>query len=155
MNLEDLPKTDPQQALYFFFEPQGQTLFLAIFCSIKQKKKITKENLVCTYKYLKNENRPFHPYVNFHYHELFPYHKIVLTCMNCLQVLQSAAHSSHFRRCLDMNQKVNLKWKRMKPLTKKVRATWKNWNCTTLETSQTWFYQKPQMQIIHKRSNSL
>lgn len=30
-NLVDLPVADPQQALYFFFDPQGQTLFLGIF----------------------------------------------------------------------------------------------------------------------------
>jgi hypothetical protein len=30
---EDLPVTAPQQALYFFFEPHGQALFLEIFCN--------------------------------------------------------------------------------------------------------------------------
>lgn len=31
--VEDLPLAAPQQALYFFLDPHGQTLFLAIFCS--------------------------------------------------------------------------------------------------------------------------
>lgn len=42
-NLADnLPVTVPQQALYFFFEPHGQALFLETFCSNKAMQTHTK-----------------------------------------------------------------------------------------------------------------
>lgn len=36
---EDFPETDPQQDLYFVFEPQGHALFLGIFNKKKLHKK--------------------------------------------------------------------------------------------------------------------